>query len=184
VRKIIQGAIAAGLVAAVSVVPSAGAGNTTLKNKYSSNETVTRDCDGGKIIYVGPLQMWPPNHKYATGTITAVATEPTDNVTLNSTGTNNQYEGDTEASGTGHTADDIVLKTQDGTVQSGQSNVTVESSGTGSVIHTVLLRSERAGSIQDGRVYTLTETATFGDDEPCTPAPFQVAVPHDMRNKP
>ncbi len=99
---------------------------------------------------------------------------------MTSTVTNSQYDGSAEQNGAGHTLDDVRIDPGDGSgVKTGQGNVTATSSGKGSVTHGISLRSERAGSISDGRTYTLQENATI-DGNSCS-ATFTVTVPHDMR---
>lgn len=182
VRRSIQSLIAAAVVAAVSVTPGAFAGKPFSGPAYQSSDHVVA-CDGGSITYHGPDKMWPPNHKYVATWVLADATDNSDQVTLTSAVTNSQYDGSAETNGAGHTLDDVKIDPRNGEstdVETGQGNVSATSSGTDQVYHDISLRSERSGRISEGRTYTLTETATFGDDEPCT-ATFTVTVPHDMR---
>jgi hypothetical protein len=186
-RKILQLVVAAGVVAACSVVPSVGASpkasapGSTFKN-HGTSIVDTRTCNqsngkpAGTISYSGPKTMWPPNHKYATATITTTEEDSGDQMTVTTAGTHNQYDGDTEATGSGHTADDV--------------NPASQTAGpeTGPIVQTVQMRSERAGTIQDGRTYTITVDATFtdsdgdGSSEASTSCEqqFTVTVPHDM----
>ncbi|MCA1832999.1 MAG: hypothetical protein ABR548_09200 [Actinomycetota bacterium] len=181
-RKALQLAFAAVVVAAVSVTPGAFAGKPTSGAAYKASDDV-RQCDGGTITYHGPTKLWPPNHKYAATWVLADATDDTDQTTLESSITNSQYDGDTEANGSGHTLDDVVINPRndsDTDAQTGQGNVVASSTGADQQYHDIKLRAERAGTVSDARTYTLTETATFGDNDPCT-VTFTVQVPHDMR---
>lgn len=183
-RRLILSIIATGLVTAASVVPAANAGKPFSGPAYQSSAHVVECKDGngeryGSITYNGPDKMWPPNHKYVNTTVVATSDDGGE-VTLTSTVTNSQYDGSAEQNGAGHTFDDVRIDPRDGSaVQTGQGNVTATSEGEGSVTHDVSLRSERAGSISEGRTYTLQENATI-DGNACS-ATFTVTVPHDMR---
>lgn len=177
--------LAVALVGGVSIVPSAGAG-PEFKNKYSNESTVTVTCDdsaqadpAGTVTYKGPLKLWPPNHKYATATVTAKDEDSGDNVSLTTEATHDQYDGDTgaETNGSGNTADDITPAAQ------------TTATGTGSAVQSFKIRSERSGRIKEGRTYTISFEAVFSDSDndnssedmsTCTGS-FQIVVPHDMR---
>jgi hypothetical protein len=184
-RRILQVIIAASVVAAASVVPSVSA-ETDHKNKYSDNVTVERICkdqngeEAGRIIYTGPVKLWPPNHKYNTATVTARDEDDGDMVTLTTSATHDQYDADTgaEQNGSGNTADDITPAAD------------TDVSGTGTATQNFQIRAERSGQDQTGRTYTITTKAVFtdsdgdnssDDENTCTPDPFIITVPHDMR---
>ncbi|HEX9823807.1 MAG TPA: hypothetical protein VGB51_05355 [Actinomycetota bacterium] len=182
----------AGLASSLTFVGPLTAG-PDFNNKYSPEpQTVEcRDSDDnvvGTVTYGGPLKMWPPNHKYQTVTVTALAVDSGDDVTLGTEGTHDEYAQDgSEANGAGNTDNDV--------------NPIADSDGPndGSAATSHDLRSERAGT-GDGRVYTLDWQATFTDDaddgygevvcgsadldgsgfDPNADA-FLIEVPHDMR---
>jgi hypothetical protein len=148
----------------------------------STNQECVDDATGhkaGDITYTGPLSMWPPNHKYEGATLTATAVDPEDAVNMTFTATHNQYLPDgSELNGSGNTANDITP--QAGSVE-----------GTGVASQAFQIRSERSGREQEGRVYTISGTATFTDD--LTPDgssrtitgtscdfEFTITVPHDQ----
>jgi hypothetical protein len=69
--------LAALVGALAAAVPSSAAGN-----KYSDS-TVVRDCgDNDLVTLVGPLKLWPPNHKFVDEPVTATSGDPADNVTI------------------------------------------------------------------------------------------------------
>lgn len=178
-RRTLQILIAFAVVTAASVMPYAGA-KPDHKNRYSNNEKVTQVCDseGGKVEYNGPLTLWPPNHKYNHGTITATADNPDDQVTLTTEATHDQVNEDgSEWNGAGNTPVEGDIKTDD----------LNPATGTGSASQTYDIRAERSGQRsaldedgREGRHYLIAYEATFGDSEPCIGS-FQIFVPHDMR---
>jgi hypothetical protein len=148
----------------------------------TSNDTVM-DCGNGRTLTLhGPADLWPPNHKYYTA-INVTAVDPNGgSITLTTDGTHDQYDGDTEANGSGHTADDIRAndaQAVDGSGSTDQHPVAMETAD-GTVRTDWEARAERAGTIQDGRTYTLTGTAKFDDGTNCTDS-ITMHVPHDMR---
>ena len=162
---------------------------------YNKNAAVVEDlCDNeeDKITYAAPPALWPPNHKYYEGIdITAVANDTGDAIVLTTTGTHNQYEGDSEINGTGNTGDDV--RPADGTFNSeddedtdGNVEFIAVQNGTGTASEEWWARAERSGHKSDldhmGREYTFSYNATF-DGEACweTAHTFTVVVPHDMR---
>lgn len=184
-----------GLILATSVA-MAGPG---FNNKYPV-DSVTIACtdDNGNVVgtvqYVGPLKMWPPNHKYQPISIVATAVDSDDEVTLSSEGTHDEFTEDgSEMNGAGNTDMDV--------------NPAADSDGPNAASATTghSLRSERSGQ-GDGRTYTLDWQARFTDSdndganngepygelvcgsadidmsgaEPNADA-FIVVVPHDMR---
>lgn len=152
----------------------------------------TQECDDetlginvGDETYAGPLELWPPNHKYDQGTLTITANDAEDSVTATFTATHDQFVTDAttgeavEMNGSGHTGDDI-------TPAAG------ELAGTGTVSQVFDIRSERSGRVLEGRTYTIAGTATFTDDlvadgsaRPVTGTScdfsFEITVPHDQR---
>lgn len=184
-RKVLRSAVVAGLVTSAFVVPSAGAAPAH-KNTYPNDQTVVVSCpdgeqgdEAGTITYTGPLKLWPPNHKYATATVAATDEDPGDDVTLTTTGTHDQYDGETgeELNGSGNTSDDITPAAQ------------TEVMGTGSATQTFQVRAERSGTRREGRTYTITADALFSDsdgdgsseDATMCHTTFEIVVPHDMR---
>ena len=162
---------------------------------YNKNGTaVTIACDNGEdsITYAAPPALWPPNHKYYEGIIvTANGSEPDDQIVLMTTGTHNQYEGDTEQNGTGNTGDDVrpadgAFNSEDDEDQDGNVEFIAEEQGTGTASEAWWARAERSGHKSDidtqGRQYDFSYNATF-DGEPCyqESKTFSVIVPHDMR---
>lgn len=165
--KIAKGAvIGLGVVAAIGVsVPGFAGGN-----KYASIED-SRECDNGVVNWVGPIKLWPPNHKFVNETVTAVADDSGETVTLT-----------------------LIPTVTDATGGDGGANhdpdYTPEepfASGTGSASVDLALRAERSGR-GDGRTYTIDWVAEIGE-ETCASntsttddrTPFVVTVPHDMR---
>jgi hypothetical protein len=184
-----------GLTLAASIALAAPGFN----NKYPLDEVTVQCLDGngnvvGIVQYVGPLKMWPPNHKYQDISIVATAVDADDTASLATEGTHDEYTEDgTEMNGAGNTDMDVSPAADaDGPHAS--------SAETG---HS--LRSERSGQ-GDGRTYTLDWQAQFNDAdgdganngepygevvcgsadldmngfEPSADA-FLVEVPHDMR---
>lgn len=155
---------------------------------YNTSSDTPMDCGSGRTLTLhGPADLWPPNHKYYTD-IYAEAKDPAGGIiTLDTDGTHDQYDGDTEASGSGHTADDIRANdnNSDGSLATEGSNSTAQHPAAtemndGDVVTNWEARAERAGTIQAGRTYTLNATATFSDGSTCTNS-IQMHVPHDMR---
>ena len=126
--------------------------------------------DGNTVVYDGPLEMWPPNHKYRNLTVTATDDEPANTVTLTTTGTHDEYlEDGTEMNGAGNSDDDFFSSDPMGM-----------SSGQGTTTTSHRIRGERSGR-GDGRVYTIHALATFSDGESCE-GDFFSTVPHDQGN--
>jgi hypothetical protein len=152
----------------------------------------TQECDDdtlginvGDETYAGPLELWPPNHKYDQGTLTVTANDAEDGVNVVFTAGHDQFVTDAESgeavelNGSGNTADDI-------TPAAGELN------GTGVVSQVFDIRSERSGRVLEGRTYNISGTATFTDDlvadgsaRPVTGTScdfsFLITVPHDQR---
>jgi hypothetical protein len=150
-------------------------------NQSQSGQPI--DCDGGTLTFHAPSALWPPNHKYYDDVyVLAEGDEGTEQITLTSDGTHDQYDGDNEANGSGHTGDDIVEDDAEAnpTPETTPSHQFATESGTGTVQTDWDVRAERAGTIKDARVYTLHAIATFDDGQPCEGS-VQMSVPHDMR---
>ena len=146
------------------------AGTGGKRERYGSDERVCAEngTTGEKrtITYNGVLEMWPPNHKYRTGSITAKDSDG-GNVTLVTTGTHDEYlEDGTELNGAGNTDNDTDIQPVDGAMGDGEATTTHR------------LRGERSGR-GDGRTYTLTAVATWEDGSTCEEE-FTVTVPHDQ----
>jgi hypothetical protein len=130
-----------------------------------SRGTQTKDCGAGnRIVYDGPSTMWPPNHAYRPLTVTAKAAFGFMPVGLHSAGVSDEAE---TGNGSGNTTDDVAPASD-------------HDFGWGAAVTGHQLRAERAGK-GDGRVYTITATASFPTG-PCS-ATFTAKVPHD-RGKP
>jgi hypothetical protein len=172
----------------VVVVGSAGqaAADQGHQTKYA---TITKDCinsltgeDEGDITYTGPVEVWPPNHKYVSATITVTdddAEPATDTATASVAGHHDQMVDDTtEMNGAGNTdpATDVVP----GAPGSGSPTAT-----TG-----VQFRAERSGhkwtdggDAWRGRTYTFTVMGTTDNGlSNCNPVDFTATVPHDQGN--
>jgi hypothetical protein len=183
--RLLLAAIAALIVA---VVGSAGqaAADQGHQTKYA---TITKDCinsitgqDEGDITYTGPVEVWPPNHKYVSATITVTdddAEPATDTATAAVAGRHDQMVDDTtEMNGAGNTdpATDVVP----GAPGSGSPTAT-----TG-----VQFRAERSGhkwtdggDAWRGRTYTFTVSGTTDNGlTTCNPVDFTATVPHDQGN--
>lgn len=137
-------------------------------NKYSNNETASQECgDDSTVTYVGPLKMWPPNHKYQPLTVT-ITDDSGDSVTLATEGTHDEYAEDgTEQNGAGNTADDV-------------SPAAATASGEGTATTSHEARSERSGR-GDGRTYSILYEATADNGLTECVGEFTIEVPHDMR---
>jgi hypothetical protein len=176
------------------VIPAAQARPLTAGGQDNPKEvrgSETQDCNDdtlaikvGDETYAGPLELWPPNHKYDQGTLTVTAVDPDDTVDVVFTATHDQFVTDAESgqavemNGSGHTGDDI-------TPAAGELH------DTGVVSQVFDIRSERSGRVLEGRTYTISGTATFTDDlvadgsaRPVTGTScdfeFNITVPHDQ----
>lgn len=163
--RIAKGAIVGvGVIAALGVSLPGFAGG----NKYAAVSD-SRDCGDGDVVnWVGPIKLWPPNHKFVAETVTAVAGDDTEQVTLTLAPTVTDAAG-----GDGGPNHDPDYTPED-----------PAATGTGSASVDLNLRAERSGR-GDGRTYTIDWVAEFSD-KTCTSGdegqtPFVVTVPHDMR---
>jgi hypothetical protein len=182
------GLIAVGVAGALAVAAplSAAPPGTDYNNPHSH----TKDCGTGlSVTYAGPDSMWPPNHKYhkyqpfsVTGT-----DELGTPVSLTTTGTHNQYDGDTEdteANGSGHTADDITVTDKDASVTTDDNDAqpaATESGDSGTVTTDWAARSERSGRLSDGRTYTVTGRVKDVTGARSCMETWTITVPHDQR---
>ena len=163
--KIAKGVIVGvGALTALGVAVPGFAGG----NKYAAVSD-SRDCGDGDVVnWVGPIKLWPPNHKFVNETVTAVAGDSTEQVALTLAPTVTDTAGG------------------DGGPQHDPDYTPAEpaATGTGSAAVDLALRAERSGR-GDGRTYTIDWVAEFSD-KTCTSSddgqsPFVVVVPHDMR---
>ena len=168
--KIVKGAIiGVGVVAALGAsVPGFAGGN-----KYASVSD-TRSCgDGDAVNWVGPIKLWPPNHKFVPVSVAADGSDDTEGVSITVTPVVTDAAGGD--GGPNHDPD----YTPGGSPTA---------AGTGVATVDLGLRAERSGR-GEGRTYTINWTATFDDgSKTCSSSdngqsPFVVTVPHDMRNK-
>ena len=179
------GLIAVGVAGALAVAaPLAAAPPGT---DYNNPHSRTTECDNGlSVTYAGPNSMWPPNHKYQPFSVTGTDELGTP-VNLMTTGTHDQYDGDTEdteANGSGHTADDITVTDSDAEVTSADGDAqpaASESGDNGTVTTDWAARSERSGRLKDGRTYTVTGTVTDVTGARQCSGSWTIAVPHDQR---
>lgn len=150
--------------------PAGGKGDTAgTGGKRETYGTQSLTCsDGNTVVYDGPLEMWPPNHKYRNLTVTATDNESSNTVTLTTTGTHDEYLQDgSEINGSGNTDGDFLDVTPGG-MDSGQGSATTQHK----------IRGERSGR-GDGRTYTIHALAAFSDGEQCE-GDFTSTVPHDQ----
>jgi hypothetical protein len=156
-------------------------------NKSSERDAAAADeCGkGNSATLVAPETLWPPNHKYYDGELFVQAVD-TDgqSITLSTTGTHDQYDGDTgaEQNGSGNTGDDITVADPDGgalTEESTDAQPVAAETKSGTVRTDWVARAERSGRFKEGRTYTFSGTATFSDGSCTVSTTF--AVPHDMR---
>ena len=177
-------------IAALVVVVVGGAGAASADQGHQTKyATITKDCinsitgqDEGDITYTGPVEVWPPNHKYvsATITVTDVDDEPvTDEASASVVGRHDQMVDDTtEMNGAGNTdpATDVVPG--------------APGTGTPTATTSVKFRAERSGHKWTdggdpwrGRTYTFTVSGTTDNGlSTCNPVDFTATVPHDQGN--
>jgi hypothetical protein len=177
-------------LAAVVVVAVIGVGGASAEQGHQTKyATITKDCinsitgqDEGDITYTGPVEVWPPNHKYVSATITVTdddAEPATDDATASVAGRHDQVlEDGSEMTGTGNT--DPATDVKPGAPGSGNPTAT-----TG-----VEFRAERSGhkwtdggDAWRGRTYTFTVMGTTDSGlTTCNPVDFTATVPHDQGN--
>lgn len=174
--------LAAGSAAAFAVALPLSAAPKGTNHNASDTSSSTEDCGSGNSLAIrAPEKLWPPNHKYYTDIYALAEDSDSDSIELVTGGMHDQYDGDTEANGSGHTADDITTNDDEAEITSddGDAEVVAMESGDGSVQTDWQARAERAGTLKAGRTYTLRATATFSDGECSHSVDF--TVPHDMR---
>jgi hypothetical protein len=165
-------------LAAASVVAVGSAGPAAaVQGQNTKYATITKDCTNsitgqkeGEITYTGPVEVWPPNHKYVSATITVTdddAEPATDQATASVVGRHDQMVDDTtEMTGSGNTdpATDVVPG-------AGSGNPTAST--------TIKFRAERSG--HGSRTYTFTvDGTTDNGTSTCNPVTFTAVVPHDQ----
>lgn len=167
------------MVSAVALVGWwGGSASAGPDNKNTDSQVVTMDCgDEDTVVYSGPLELWPPNHKLQPADITA-----TDGGEDNISDATMLDVGDIVPTdmvgGDGGSNHDPDVTYPDGPVSMGDPRATVS----------VELRSERSGRGED-RTYTINWIAVFdGGEKTCTSAddgqaPFVITVPHDGRRR-
>jgi hypothetical protein len=172
-------AVGAVIAAATGIaMPTLGASG----NKYAASTTQfvcknsTTGATDGTVTLVGPLKLWPPNHKMIDEPVTAQATDPSNNVSLTLTPTITDAAG---GDGGPQHDPDFNANSSDGK--------TLTAMGTGSATAALQLRAERSGK-GDGRTYQIDWNVDWGNTDSCSStdgqgdhAPFIIVVPHDMR---
>jgi hypothetical protein len=164
----------AGALAAVGIAAPSIAGG----NKYGdSNPSFTcqdaTGADAGTVELVGPLKLWPPNHKFVDEPVT-VTDDSGDDVTLTLTPVVTDATG---GDGGSQHDPDFNATSEDGK--------TLFAEGTGSATAALQLRAERSGK-GEGRTYTINWDATMDNGATSChssdqgKAPFVIEVPHDM----
>jgi hypothetical protein len=184
-----------GLLASFAVVgPAFGAkdadgnhGPKGYSNNFDGEDQNTQECNGDAeqyVDYVGPTNLWPPNHKAVDGIVRAVdndddssTSEATPTLVLR-VGSNDEFEeGDATVD---YGAEGAGMATDPAGYQDNVEN--------GIAPANVIVLRERSGQSKDagGRVYTIEATAMFADNgdpqtsDSCT-VYFCIRVPHDMR---
>jgi hypothetical protein len=188
VNRRIATLIAAGAVGAFAFAMPGRALPPGVRDTYNkSSDAVVVHCgqNGENTLTIhAPSDLWPPNHKYYTDIHVTYTDASGDDVTLESDGTHDQYDGDTEANGSGNTADDIRANDADNmaTVDNSdpQQPVATEK-GSKTVTTDWEARAERAGTLKDGRTYSLHAVGTSDGDD-CEGTAL-MHVPHDMSPK-
>ncbi len=163
-------------MAVAVAAPAAANRPQEAKDQTPSEERVACDEEGdNEIVFLGDLVMWPPNHKTQTVLVSAVDNSNDDDpVTIFTSSTHDEYlEDGSELNGSGNTDNDA----EDA---ANSADPAVDEDGDGVATTSVEVRSERSGR-GDGRTYTISATAMFGEEECSTE--FFVEVPHDMRSE-
>src|SRR3954468_8623489 len=178
--KVALAAVTVGALALGAPLAAMPKGTDEFNNNSHASATGCGNNNSLDVYY--PAKLWPPNHKYYED-IHVIATDgDNNNADLRTTGTHDQYQGDVEQNGAGHTADDIRVAEGENGQADGSSTATTpawDEMGTGSVDTNWWARAERSGQDTTGRTYTLTGNATFSDGS-CSIS-VNIVVPHDMR---
>ena len=157
---------------------TAGTGGKREKTSGARYECEDKDSDGSPDVVLtsnGTTYAWPPNHKYRPMAITAVEEDSDDSITLNSTGSHDQFIAGEELNGSGNTA-----------YTSDVDPMTITKTDTGTVTTTQNFRGERSGRDKTGRTYFFDTFVTYENDlgmmETCDPPKeaFTAFVPHDQ----
>jgi hypothetical protein len=151
-------------------------------------ECIVNGNDEGDIVYTGPIEMWPPNHKVRTATISVTDvdrdmvddTTTGDDATVVVTGKHDEAVYD---------AQDMATSEENGAGNTDPATDAIGGAGTGNPTAStdVSMRGERSGR-GDGRVYTWTVKGTVDGGAPsampkmCDTVTFTTTVPHDQGN--
>src|SRR4051794_30125028 len=175
-KPLVVGAVVA--AATGIAIPTLGASG----NKYDPSTTQftcsSATGEDGTVTLVGPLKLWPPNHKMVDEPVTAQrTTKPGGSVTLTLTPVVTDATG-----GDGGPQNDPDFNA---TSSDGKTFVADDMNTPGTATAALQLRAERSGK-GDGRTYTINWKADWGNGDSCSSdddgqAPFVIAVPHDMR---
>jgi hypothetical protein len=186
--------IAAGAAGAFALAPVVNALPKGVRDTYNKSGNTVFECKDGDgnttstLTFHAPSDLWPPNHKYYEDITVTYTDAEGDPVDLTSDGTHNQYDESTdgapEAKGSGNTSDDITSDDEQATVDKSDPNqpVATEASDSGTVTTDWDARAERAGTIKEGRIYTLHAIGTSSDGDSCEGS-VEMRVPHDMSPK-
>ena len=172
-KPLVMGAVVA--AATGIAIPTLGASG----NKYDPSTTQftcsSTTGEDGTVTLVGPLKLWPPNHKMIDEPITAQRTDkPGASVTLTLTPVVTDATG---GDGGPQHDPDFSATSSDGK--------TFVANGTDSATAAFQVRAERSGK-GEGRTYTINWNVDWGNGDTCASsddgqAPFVITVPHDMR---
>ena len=185
-KRFLTALLAAAVAGALFVAAPLGAAPKGTNHNNSAVTSGTCSDDGDTITILAPEKLWPPNHKYFDDLQVVVTDDDAQEVTLTTRGTHDQYDGDTEQNGSGHTADDIVVNPLDEGADKisadGAPEFVAEEIDTGGVTTDWVARAERAGRDEDkgGRTYTLTGDSVAANGDTCHHS-VTFNVPHDMR---
>ena len=176
-HRTLRTALAAAAAAALAVAPaSAAKPEDTGQGHRTKSGTVTQPCTSetgpsGNAIYEGPLEIWPPNHKYLPATATWKADDANDTVEVTFTAGHDQIVDGEELPGSGNTDNDIT-PAMGADVQKSE------------VVQDFQIRGERSGTVKAGRTYTIGGVMTITDDltmmSTMCDFSFEVRVPHDQ----
>jgi len=138
---------------------------TVYDGQYSDTDTVDITVQDTTLpvisVTVSPTILWPPNHKMVDIVATVTVSDICDAApTVVLTSVTSNEPDDAKGNGDGKTVNDI------------------QGAETGTEDYEFQLRAERAGA-DDGRVYTVTYTATDASGNSAS-ASATVVVPHDM----
>ena len=186
-KRFVTALLAAAVAGALFVASPLIAAPKGTENYNKSTPTAGSCSDSGdSISIVAPTKLWPPNHKYYEDIHVTVIDDDAQSVTLTTMGTHNQYDGDTETNGSGHTADDIRANPDDTGASrmsaDGAPEFIAEEIATQTVTTDWIARAERAGrdETKAGREYTLSASSRGTNGDTCTHE-VKFTVPHDMR---